>query len=63
MKISRSISLFNEVYELSFDEKDEDMIDTILKSNPTIPEFEEFCYTWNINYAVQLIHNNDTVVS
>lgn len=58
MEATKYIKLFDSMYVMKFDQKDTDMLNSILDSRPTIEEFEHYCESWNIMYSLEALENN-----
>jgi hypothetical protein len=58
MQQKRTFKLFNQLYEVHFNLKDEDMLVPFLETKPTLDEFEDYCWSWNIEYKIKHIGEN-----
>ena len=53
MQTKTVVKLFEDLYEIYFDLKDKDFMISFLKTKPTLNEFEDFCWSWKIDYEIK----------
>lgn len=53
-----TIKLFDNIYEITIQDKNEfDFIKHFITTKPTLNEFEDFCWSWKIQYNIKIINN------
>lgn len=55
MQKTKTFKLFDSLYDLHYDLKDEDLLIPFLQLRPTLNEFEDYCWSWNIKYKINYI--------
>lgn len=51
----RYIKLFDSLYALHFQKQDEKIIKLGLATRPTVQEFQEFCFAFNVGFELEYI--------
>jgi hypothetical protein len=59
MQTKTVVKLFEDLYEIYFDLKEKDFMISFLKTKPTLNEFEDFCWSWKIDYEIKKIKIGD----
>lgn len=54
-----TFKLFDNVYRLIVKDKDKDFLEHFISTKPTLNEFEDFCWSWKIDYEIHIIAKNE----